>query len=211
MYEYMKQSFSETAGFRHLFQVAQRDQKFVSKMKLLNSVKVFHALLKQHYNNSKTLLPLLLIVKILAKNCKRLFVLDTVHHTKIYLYTATCKELSASLAAFSLQTLVKDGIVSTLEKTFVSVGYTPHLKLRTLLECFKHLTTNSTYVLRLHFPPPNPLSVVVSPYLSHDTVFSQGSAATNSWKWGWCTCWCASSKDGNDSTVRRDWKSAITL
>ncbi|XP_018303936.1 cytosolic carboxypeptidase 1 isoform X2 [Mycetomoellerius zeteki] len=95
-----------------LGQVAQRDQKFVSKMKLLNSIKVFHTLLKQHYNNSKTLLPLLLIIKTLAKN------------------------------SFSLQTLVKDGITSTLEKTFVSVGYTPHLKLRTLLECFKHLTTN---------------------------------------------------------------------
>ncbi|XP_011867871.1 PREDICTED: cytosolic carboxypeptidase 1-like isoform X4 [Vollenhovia emeryi] len=95
-----------------LGQVAQRDQKFVSKMKLLNSVKVFHALLKQHYNNSKTLLPLLLIIKTLAKN------------------------------SFSLQTLVKDGITNTLEKTFVNIGYTPHLKLRTLLDCFKHLTTN---------------------------------------------------------------------
>lgn len=41
--------------------------------------------------------------------------------------------------------LVKDGITSTLEKTFVSVGYTPHLKLKTLLECFKHFTINSTY------------------------------------------------------------------
>ncbi|XP_072752591.1 cytosolic carboxypeptidase 1 isoform X2 [Anoplolepis gracilipes] len=95
-----------------LGQVAQRDQKFVSKMKLLNSIKVFHALLKQHYNNSKTLLSLLLIIKTLAKN------------------------------SFSLQVLVKDGITSTLEKTFVSVGYTPHLKLKTLLECFKHLTIN---------------------------------------------------------------------
>ncbi|XP_012227413.1 cytosolic carboxypeptidase 1-like isoform X2 [Linepithema humile] len=95
-----------------LGQVAQRDQKFVLKIKLLNSIKVFHALLKQHYNNSKTLLPLLLIIKILAKN------------------------------SFTLQTLVKDGISSTLEKTFVSVGYTPHLKLRTLLECFKHFTTS---------------------------------------------------------------------
>lgn len=46
---------------------------------------------------------------------------------------------------------MKDGISSTLEKTFVSVGYTPHLKLRTLLECFKHFTTNSTYVCVLFF------------------------------------------------------------
>lgn len=53
------------------FQVAQRDQKFASKMKLLNSIKMFHALLRQHYNNSKILLPLLLIIKTLAKNRKR--------------------------------------------------------------------------------------------------------------------------------------------
>ncbi|KAL0114719.1 hypothetical protein PUN28_011790 [Cardiocondyla obscurior] len=95
-----------------LGQVAPRDQKFVSKMKLLNSIKVFHALLKQHYNNSKTLLPLLLIIKNLAKN------------------------------AFSLQVLVKDGITNTLEKTFINIGYTPHFKLKTLLDCCKHLTTN---------------------------------------------------------------------
>jgi len=50
------------------------------------------------------------------------------------------------LIAFSLQILVKDGITGTLEKTFVSVGYTPHLKLKTLLECFKHLTINSKHV-----------------------------------------------------------------
>ncbi|XP_014480717.1 PREDICTED: cytosolic carboxypeptidase 1-like isoform X2 [Dinoponera quadriceps] len=95
-----------------LGQVAQRDQKFASKMKLLNSVKVFHALLRQHYNNNKILLPLLLIIKTLAKN------------------------------PFSLQTLVRDGITGTLEKTFISVGYAPHLKLRTLIECLKHFTTN---------------------------------------------------------------------
>lgn len=54
--------------------------------------------------------------------------------------------------AYSLQTLVKDGITNTLEKTFVSIGYTPHLKLRTLLDCFKHLTTNSKHMcLRIPF------------------------------------------------------------
>ncbi|XP_076178312.1 cytosolic carboxypeptidase 1 isoform X2 [Ptiloglossa arizonensis] len=95
-----------------LSQIAQRDQKFASKVKLFNTVKVFHTFLKQYYNNCKTLLPLLLIVKCLARN------------------------------SFSLQVLVKDGIVSTLEKTFVSVGYTPHLKLKSLFECFKYLTTS---------------------------------------------------------------------
>ncbi|XP_054005382.1 cytosolic carboxypeptidase 1-like isoform X2 [Hylaeus anthracinus] len=95
-----------------LGQIAQRDQKFASKMKLLNAVKVFHMLLKQHYNNSKMLLSLLLIMKCLARN------------------------------SFTLQALVKDGIASTLEKTFLSMSYTPHLKLRFLLECFKYLTTS---------------------------------------------------------------------
>ncbi|XP_076751692.1 cytosolic carboxypeptidase 1 isoform X2 [Xylocopa sonorina] len=95
-----------------LGQIAQRDQKFVSKMKMLNTIKVFHTLLKQHYNNSKTLLPLLLIIKCLARN------------------------------SFSLQVLVKDGIAGTLEKTFVCIGYMPHLKLRSLLECFKYFTTS---------------------------------------------------------------------
>ncbi|XP_033328985.1 cytosolic carboxypeptidase 1 isoform X5 [Megalopta genalis] len=95
-----------------LSQVAQGDQKFASKMKLFNTVKVFHVSLKQHYNNSRILMPLLWILKSLARN------------------------------SYTLQALVKDGIASTFEKTFVSVGYRPHLKLRLLLECFKHFTTN---------------------------------------------------------------------
>ncbi|XP_078049658.1 cytosolic carboxypeptidase 1 isoform X2 [Augochlora pura] len=95
-----------------LSQVAQGDQKFALKMKLFNTVKVFHVALKQHYNNSKILMPLLWILKSLARN------------------------------SYTLQVLVKDGIASTFEKTFVSVGYRPHLKLRLLLECFKHFTTN---------------------------------------------------------------------
>lgn len=40
---------------------------------------------------------------------------------------------------------MRDGIVATLEKTFVSIGYSPHLKFRTLLECLKHFTTSSEY------------------------------------------------------------------
>ncbi|XP_012141750.1 cytosolic carboxypeptidase 1 isoform X3 [Megachile rotundata] len=98
-----------------LGQVAPRDQKFVAKMKLLSTVKVFHMLLKLHYNNSKTLLPLLLIIKCLARN------------------------------TYSLQILVKDGIANTLEKTFVCIGYMPHLKLRILMECFKYFTTSRLF------------------------------------------------------------------
>ncbi|XP_046601699.1 cytosolic carboxypeptidase 1 isoform X4 [Neodiprion lecontei] len=97
---------------RILGQVAQKDQKFSTKVKMLNSTKMFHSLLKVNYNNSRTLFPLLLTIKSLAKN------------------------------SFSLQILVKDGIVPTLEKTFVCVGYSPHLKLRTLLECFKYFTVS---------------------------------------------------------------------
>jgi len=112
-------------------------------MKLLNSIRVFHALLKQYYNNSKMLLPLLLIIKTLAKNCKQFF------YVSDNLFVFKDDETIIFLIAFSLQTLVKDGITGTLEKTFVSVGYTPHLKLRTLLECFKHLTINSKHVCLL--------------------------------------------------------------
>ncbi|XP_046491562.1 cytosolic carboxypeptidase 1 isoform X4 [Neodiprion pinetum] len=97
---------------RILGQVAQKDQKFSTKVKMLNSTKMFHSLLKVNYNNSRNLFPLLLMIKSLAKN------------------------------SFSLQILVKDGIVPTLEKTFVCVGYSPHLKLRTLLECFKYFTVS---------------------------------------------------------------------
>ncbi|XP_033221250.1 cytosolic carboxypeptidase 4-like isoform X2 [Belonocnema kinseyi] len=95
-----------------LGQIAQKDQKFALKVKSLNSLKLFHSLLKQHYNQTKTLLPLLLIFKNLAKNC------------------------------VSQQALVRDGIVHTLEKTFVYLGYSPHMKLRTLMECFKYFTAS---------------------------------------------------------------------
>ncbi|XP_043794374.1 cytosolic carboxypeptidase 1-like isoform X5 [Apis laboriosa] len=101
-----------------LGQIAQRDQKFVLKIKILNTIKVFHTLLKQHYNNSKTLLPLLLIIKCLARN------------------------------SFSLQVLMKDGIASTLEKTFVGIGYMPHLKLKSLLECLKYFTASKVCCMK---------------------------------------------------------------
>ncbi|KAK0084402.1 hypothetical protein PV325_007095 [Microctonus aethiopoides] len=95
-----------------LGQIAQKDQKFPTKVRLLNITKLFHSLLKQHYNDSKLLLPLLLILKSLSKN------------------------------TFAVQILIKDGIVPVFEKTFVCIGYSPHLKLKILLECFKHFTTN---------------------------------------------------------------------
>ncbi|XP_048513203.1 cytosolic carboxypeptidase 1-like isoform X2 [Athalia rosae] len=95
-----------------LGQVSQKDQKFSTKVRLLNGTKMFHSLLKLNYNHGKMLFPLLLMIKSLAKN------------------------------SLTLQVLVKDGIVYTLEKTFVCVGYSPHIKLRILLECFKHFTVS---------------------------------------------------------------------
>ncbi|XP_046827934.1 cytosolic carboxypeptidase 1-like isoform X2 [Vespa crabro] len=93
-----------------LGQVCQRDQKFVTKLKNSNYVKIFHTLLQQHYNNGKTILPLLLIIKVFAKN------------------------------SFSQQVLIKDGIANTLEKTFVCIGHVPHIKLKALVECLKYFT-----------------------------------------------------------------------
>ncbi|XP_063994671.1 cytosolic carboxypeptidase 1-like isoform X3 [Diachasmimorpha longicaudata] len=98
-----------------LGQIAQKDQKFVTKVKLLNATKVFHTLLKAHYNDARMLLPLLLIFKSFSKN------------------TST------------VQTLVKEGIAAIFEKTFVCIGYTPHLKLKILLESFKHFTASRLF------------------------------------------------------------------
>lgn len=95
-----------------LGQIAQKDKNFATKVKTLNSLKLFHNLLKQHFNQNKTLLPLLLIFKNLSKNC------------------------------ISQQFLLRDGVVHTLEKTFVYLGYSPHLKLGTLLDCFKYFSAS---------------------------------------------------------------------
>ena len=45
---------------------------------------------------------------------------------------------------------MKDGVVNTLEKTFVYLGYSPHMKLKTLMECFKYFTASSKYPLKIH-------------------------------------------------------------
>lgn len=47
--------------------------------------------------------------------------------------------------AVSTQFLMKDGIAITLEKTFISMGYSPQTKLKTLLECLKLFTMSSTF------------------------------------------------------------------
>lgn len=57
-------------NFHFTFQIVQKDAKFAAKVKQLNATKVFHNLLKQHYNQNITLFSLLLIMKCLAQNCK---------------------------------------------------------------------------------------------------------------------------------------------
>ncbi|KAJ8876249.1 hypothetical protein PR048_024159 [Dryococelus australis] len=51
-----------------LAQVAQKDVKFSIKVRLLGATKVFHHLLKTHYDSTKMVFPLLLVIKALAKN-----------------------------------------------------------------------------------------------------------------------------------------------
>lgn len=77
---------------------------------------------------------------------------------------------------------MKDGIASTLEKTFVSVGYTPHLKLRTLLECLKHFTTNSKHT-SARFPLILILPFCPSLSLSLFSVSSHGFLQSTSYLW----------------------------
>ncbi|XP_034935304.1 cytosolic carboxypeptidase 1-like isoform X2 [Chelonus insularis] len=98
-----------------LSQIAQKDPKFSMKIRISSATKIFHSLLKQHYNDARLLLPLLIILKNLSKN------------------------------TFAVQILVKDGIAATLEKTFVCIGYSPRLKLKILLECFKYFTMSKLF------------------------------------------------------------------
>nr|CAD7599970.1 unnamed protein product [Timema genevievae] len=89
------------------------DTKFSIKVRLLNATKTFHFLLRTHYNCSKMLFPLLLVIKALAKNS----------------YTTTV--------------LAKDGICSTMEKTVLTIGVTPNNKLRLALNVLSCLSKNS--------------------------------------------------------------------
>nr|CAD7416010.1 unnamed protein product [Timema cristinae] len=82
------------------------------KVRLLNATKTFHFLLRTHYNCSKMLFPLLLVIKALAKNS----------------YTTTV--------------LAKDGICSTMEKTVLTIGVTPNNKLRLALNVLSCLSKN---------------------------------------------------------------------
>ncbi|XP_069685822.1 cytosolic carboxypeptidase 1-like isoform X2 [Periplaneta americana] len=93
--------------FAHL---AQRDNKFSIKIRLIGGARTFHTVLKAYYNNSKMLYPVLLVVKCLTKNSS-----------------------TASL-------LVKDGLVTTMEKIIVYIGFIPNSRLRLSLNVISNLT-----------------------------------------------------------------------
>ncbi|XP_043505081.1 cytosolic carboxypeptidase 4-like isoform X1 [Polistes fuscatus] len=95
-----------------LGQISQWDMRILANVKSSSCIKIFHTLLAQHYNNSKMILPLLLITKTLAQN------------------------------SFSQEILINDGIVNTLEKTLIFVGNASNIRLRVLVECLKYFTTN---------------------------------------------------------------------
>ncbi|KAK7793652.1 hypothetical protein R5R35_006136 [Gryllus longicercus] len=91
-------------------QLSQKDSKFSVKVRLMGSARTFHNILRLHYNNPKLLYPLLIVFKSLSRNVT----------------TSTV--------------LVKDGIVSTMEKVIVSIGYSPSPKLRLSLNVMHSLT-----------------------------------------------------------------------
>ncbi|XP_046661460.1 uncharacterized protein LOC124354792 isoform X1 [Homalodisca vitripennis] len=101
-----------------LGQLAQKDTKFSLKIRLLNSVKTFHYLLRVHYHNhNKMLVPVLIILKTLARN------------------TNTTAQL------------VKDGIANTMEKALVQIGFSPSIRLRLLLNVLNYLTKNNRFCM----------------------------------------------------------------
>ncbi|XP_039276084.1 cytosolic carboxypeptidase 1 [Nilaparvata lugens] len=96
------------------------DSKFSIKARLLNGVKVFHNLLRARYfNHNRMLVPLLLIIKSLAKN------------------------------ATTTHVLVKDGICTTLDKTMIANGYSPNTKLKLLLTVICYLSRSNRFCARM--------------------------------------------------------------
>ncbi|RZF35068.1 hypothetical protein LSTR_LSTR009660 [Laodelphax striatellus] len=103
-----------------LGQISPKDSKFSIKARLLNGVKVFHSLLRARYfNHNRMLVPLLLIMKSLAKN------------------------------ATTTHVLVKDGICTTLDKTMIANGYSPNTKLKLLLTVICYLSRSNRFCTRM--------------------------------------------------------------
>lgn len=100
-------------------QLAQKDPKFSLKSRLLGAVKTFHYLLRLHHNNTRLIFPLLLIMKALSRNT----------------YTTTV--------------LLKDGIVPTIEKTILTMGFSPSAKLKLCLSVLHHLSKTKSCCSRI--------------------------------------------------------------
>ncbi|PSN34864.1 hypothetical protein C0J52_18211 [Blattella germanica] len=116
------QTITETLLVEELWllaQVAQRDPKFSIKIRLLGATKTFHSLLRNHYTKVKMLCPILILIKCLTKS------------------------------AVTTSILVKDGMLPSLEKAFIFIGYTPNLKLKLALSITNQLTKSRLSCIRL--------------------------------------------------------------
>lgn len=127
------------------------DPKFSGKIRQLNALPTFHFYLKLFYqHNSKLVIPLLMVIKAVAKNSKL--------KNSLYLLTVCIFNLYFSLTYVHLFTLdnlltilIKDGISSTMEKMFCGVSFTPSTKLKLLLNIFSYLSKNGKQVNTLHW------------------------------------------------------------
>ncbi|CAB3363491.1 Hypothetical predicted protein [Cloeon dipterum] len=102
-----------------LAHLAQRDGKFALKCRTMGALKVLHLLLKNHVSSSKLLYPLLMMMKILARNGN------------------------------TSKLLVKDGAAQTMEITLTSLGLTPHPRLRLCIDVMNSLAKNPVFCGKL--------------------------------------------------------------
>lgn len=99
--------------------LALKDAKFSIKARLLGSVKVFCSLLKSSINHSKLILPTLQITKSLARN---------VHTTSL---------------------LIKNGVLTSIEKIISTNGVQPSMKFRISLDILNHISKNKVCCVRI--------------------------------------------------------------
>ncbi|XP_046403035.1 cytosolic carboxypeptidase 1-like isoform X2 [Ischnura elegans] len=99
--------------------LALKDSKFSIKARLLGSVKTFCNLLKTYINHSKLLLPILQIIKALAKS------------------------------AYTTPLLVKNAALTSIEKVIMTNGMQPTPKFRVALDILNHLTKNKVCCVKL--------------------------------------------------------------
>ncbi|XP_065207414.1 cytosolic carboxypeptidase 1-like isoform X3 [Planococcus citri] len=103
-----------------LGQLSQKDPKFSGKIRQLNALPAFHFYLKLFYqHNSKLVIPLLMVIKSVAKNNNLLTI------------------------------LIKDGITATMEKIIFGINVNPSTKLKLLLNIFSYLSKNGHFCSRI--------------------------------------------------------------